>query len=256
MNARSVSLLTPGAISFSAYLVADVAHEGLGHGGACLALGGRVLSLSTTFEDCSISSRLIDGAGPVMGIAVALLALAWLRLAPPRGPGFRVFLCLVFAFAIFWNVGYLIKSGLTNSGDWHFVIRGLEPSAPWHAAIAVAGVVLYATFMRVLGTTMARALPAGDGPGMRPLTFALTAYLAAGVLSALAGLFDPRGPMVVFSDALPSSLGAIGLVWAAYVLGRRLPEFRVAAPASPGWIAAGLASAAIFVAILGPGIRS
>jgi hypothetical protein len=258
MSARSPSIAAVAAllaVACAAYGVADVAHEGLGHGGACLALGGKLIVLSTTFEDCSIHARLIDGAGPVAGIIVALLAWIWLRFAPPRLPASRVFLCLIFAFAIFWNVGYMVKSGLLDQGDWAFVIAGLEPSAVWHAGLTILGVGLYVAAMRMLSAAIVRNLPAGGGVGQRPLAFTLTAYLAAGLLSAAAALFDPRGASTILSDALPSSLGSIGLVWVGFTMNKRRPEFRVATSSSPLWIAAGLASAVFFVVVLGPGLR-
>jgi hypothetical protein len=249
------------AVACAAYLAADVAHEALGHGGACLALGGKLILLSTTYADCSVRSRLIDGAGPVVGIAVALLAWAWLRFATPRSQASRasqasrVFLCLVFAFAIFWNVGYMMKSGLTDQGDWAFVINGLEPSFAWHAALTVLGLVLYIVAMRMLTAAIVATLPAGEAAGWRPLAFALTAYLTAGLLSAAGAFFDPRGPSTILTDALPSSLGAIGLVWVGWVMNKRRPDFRIAAPTSLVWMAAGVASAAVFIAVLGPGLR-
>jgi len=242
------------AVACAAYLVADVAHEGLGHGGVCLALGGKLIVLSTTFEDCSIRSRLIDGAGPVIGIVVALLAWAWLRFAPPRASPARAFLCLVFAFAIFWNVGYLVKSGLTDQGDWAYVIKGLEPAATWHAGITIAGIALYLLAMRKLGAVLRRTLAIGTS-GIASFGFALTALLAAGVLSAAASFFDPRGASTILTDALPSSLGSFGLVWVGWIIGKRSPDLRIALPASPAWIVAGLASAMFFVAVLGPGLR-
>jgi hypothetical protein len=235
-------LLTLVAIAFAAYGFADIAHETLGHGGACLLSGGRSLLVDTTFQDCSLRSRWIDGAGPAMGIAVALSA--WLGARRVRGENLRIFLVLVFAFAAFWNVGYLIKSGLSRTGDWHFLIEGLEPSGAWHIGLAVAGVVLYIAAMRML----ARAWPTGEG--MRSGAFSLIAYGAAAVLAAAAACFDPRGTQTILSDALPSSLGAIGLPLVGL---RRSGD--VAVQPSTIWVAAGLASAAAFVAMLGPGLR-
>ena len=258
MNARppsAGSVVTLLAVACTAYLVADVAHEGLGHGGACLAFGGKLILFTTTYEDCSIRSRLIDGAGPVVGIVVALLALAWLRFARPVSIAARAFLCLTFAFAIFWNVGYMIKSGLTDEGDWAFVIAGLKPSLFWHAALTVLGIVLYALAMRMLSVAIAGNLSAGDAPGQRPFALALTAYLTAGLLSAAAAFFDPRGPATVFTDALPSSLGSIGLIWVGWIMNKRRPDFRITALRSPAWMVVGFASAVFFVAVLGPGLR-
>jgi hypothetical protein len=253
MRTSVSGILTLSAIACVAYLVADVTHEGLGHGGACLALGGKLILLSTTYADCSIRSRLIDGAGPVAGLVVALFAWTILRIAPPRSHGARAFLCLVFAFAALWNVGYMIKSGLLDQGDWAFVIAGIEPSLLWHAALAVLGVALYAGAMRMLGKVIVSDLSGGDT--QTPFRFTLTALAAAVVLSALAAVFDPRGAPTIFTDALPSSLGSIGLVWVGWVLNGRLPNLRVAIPPSPVWIATGIASAVFFVGVLGPGVN-
>ncbi len=248
-------VVTLVAVACAAFLVADVAHEGLGHGGACLALGGHVNLLSTTYEDCSIRGRLIDGAGPMTGIVFAVLAGAWLWFAPPRGPNARIFLSLVVAFAGFWNVGYMIKSGLLDSGDWAFVIAGLRPAMAWHAGLTVLGIALYALTMRIFATLAETRLASRDASSPKVLSFALTAYVAAGLLSAAGAVFDPRGSGTIWTDALPSSLGAIGLVWAAYSLGRRMPELRIASPVSPAWIATGSVAASLFVAVLGPGLR-
>ena len=250
------SIATLLAVACAAYLVADLAHEAFGHGGVCLLLGGKSLLLSTTYEDCSIHSRLIDGAGPLAGIAAALLAWMWLRLAPPKANAARAFLCLTFAYAIFWNVGYLIKSGLTDQGDWAFVIAGFEPRMAWHIGLTVLGISLYAASMRLLGAAVLRSFPAEGEQGLRPLSFALTAYLAAGLLSAAGAFFDPRGVSTILTDALPSSLGSIGLVWVGYRLNKRRLGLRIDIPRAPGWILAGLGCAIFFVAVLGPGLRS
>jgi len=239
---RAASSLTLIAIACTAYIAADLAHETLGHGGTCLASGGKVLLIDTTFEDCSIHSRWIDGAGPISGIVIALFA--WLGARKTHTANLRVFLALLFADAIFWNVGYMIKSGFGHSGDWHFLIEGLEPANAWHIGLGIAGVTLYIVAMRML----ARIWPAGEGMGSA--RFAVTAYLVAVALSAATGYFDPRGPHTILTDALPSSLSAIGLP----LVGLRRPE-RVGVRFSPAWIIAGLIAAGFFVFLLGPGIR-
>jgi len=239
---RTVSVLTLIAIACAAYVAADLAHETLGHGGACLASGGKVLLIDTTFNGCSIHSRWIDGAGPLVGIAVALLA--WLGARNTQIANWRVFLALLFADAMFWNVGYLIKSGTAQTGDWHFLIERLEPANVWHIGLAVAGIALYIVAMRML----ARVWPTGIG--LSSGEFAIIAYLAAAILSAAAGYFDPRGPHTILSDALPSSLASVGLP----LVGLR-QRMEVGITPSLAWIIAGAISAVVFVAVLGPGIR-
>lgn len=248
------STLTLLAIACASFFVADVAHEAFGHAGACVVLGGKTLSLSTTYEDCSIRSRWIDGAGPAAGLIVALLAWAWLRLARPRSQNMRVFLCLLFAFASFWNVGYMVFSGLLDRGDWKFVTEGLKPVAGWHAALVVLGVVLYVAAMRALGAALVRNFDHA-GTGWRPQSFAVIALAGAAVLATAGAVFDPRGHAIILTDALPSALSSFGLVRAGFAVYRRRPGLRIATPTSPVWIAVGFVCAAIFVALLGPGLR-
>ncbi|MEI9930709.1 MAG: hypothetical protein WDM89_09200 [Rhizomicrobium sp.] len=173
----TASVLTLIAIACAAYVAADLAHETLGHGGVCLASGGKVLLVDTTFEDCSIHSRWIDGAGPITGIVVALVA--WMGARVTRTANLRAFLVLLYADAIFWNVGYAIKSGLGYTGDWHFLIEGWEPANGWHIGLAIAGVAGYIAAMRMLG----RIWPGGEG--ISSGRFAVVAYLTAAILSAV-----------------------------------------------------------------------
>ena len=249
------SVLTLCACALAAYALADIAHETVGHGGMCALLGGKIVYVSTTFEDCSIRSRIVDGAGPCAGIAAALLCWLWLHVFPPAGRAARAFLCLGFAFAAFWNFGYLIKSGLTDQGDWAFVIAGLTPPLLWRAAIAITGAASYWLSIRLLAALLARHLVSAEPSALTPLAFTLIAYLAAAALAVIAALFDPRGPGTILHDALPSSLGAVGLPLAGWFLQRSNPALRLAVPASPAWIIAGAAAAVAFVAVLGPGLR-
>ncbi len=219
----------------------------------CLALGGHVSLLSSTYEDCSIHARAIDAAGPLAGIAAAILFWAWLRFLTPRGAATRAFLCFGFAFTAFWNVGYMIKSGILDSGDWAFVIAGLEPAPLWHAALVAAGIVLYAAGMRILAGLLRKYLAGEDGD--TPFVVCLIAYLAAGIAASLAGYFDPRGAMTVITDAMPSAFGSIGLAWTGFVVSRRSPSARIAIAPSPAWMVAGVAAGVALIAVLGPGLR-
>jgi hypothetical protein len=240
------------AIAYAAYFIADIAHEALGHGGMCLALGGKLIFLSTTYEDCSIHSRLIDGAGPMMGIIVGLLAWVWLKVATPRSENTRAFLFLTFAFAIFWNVFYLIRSGITDQGDWAFVIAGLQPKLVWHIAMTVLGIVLYALAMRMTAASIRTEFPADSG--ISPFAFTSIAFVAAVILSAIAAQFDTRSVAPNLIDKLPSALTALGLVWAGYTVTRATPALRIAVPQSLAWTAIGAATAVFFVAVLGAGL--
>src|ERR1700688_3698743 len=60
---RLPDLWTIAAIAVCATVIADFIHEGLGHGGMCVATGGQPLVLSTVHFECSADTRLVAAGG-------------------------------------------------------------------------------------------------------------------------------------------------------------------------------------------------
>ena len=63
--------LTVGAIAILAYMLGNVLHEGLGHGGACLLVGAKPLVLSSVHFECSADSRLVMAGGTLVNLFAA-----------------------------------------------------------------------------------------------------------------------------------------------------------------------------------------
>src|SRR5262245_17252521 len=84
MSDDSIDLATVIAISALAYTIANVVHEGLGHGGAVLLLRERPTMFNAIFFDYDESTvspggrRLISAAGSVANLVIALPLLAML----------------------------------------------------------------------------------------------------------------------------------------------------------------------------------
>lgn len=253
------------AIAVLAFIVADIAHEVIGHGAAYLAVGGRSFIMTTTrwigqgvhvdssghlfvgLEHGDLYGRIFSFGGPLGSLVFA--GLSWLALRALRRPAMRLrlFLWLTFAFNLFWGVGYLIYSGVTGGGDWAETVRGALPDPVWRLLLVVAGVVFYRLSIRAL----AGAIPGSPG---RLWRLVWISYWAAGIIACVAALFDPRGADQAYkSAALVSFLSAAPLL-----LIPRLPQ-RSPLPPEPvtrslGWILAGLLASASFVGALGPGI--
>ncbi len=68
--------LTVGAIGILAYMLGNVLHEGAGHGGACLLLGGKPLAISSVYFECGADSRLVMAAGTLMNLLAAAVFFA------------------------------------------------------------------------------------------------------------------------------------------------------------------------------------
>jgi hypothetical protein len=247
---RAATIVAAAIIAFT---IAALAHEGIGHGGACLLLGGHLNYVSTTFADCSLRSYLIDGAGPVAGLLMAFLCWLLARNGRYSGTPRGAFLIFGFAFAAFWNLGYLIQSGLIHGGDWYFVATALFPASGSLTVMALLGIAAYAAAIKICVRLFKSNAGAQGGPS--PLFTAVIAYIAPIFAMACAAYFDPRGPQKIWSDAVPEAAAAIGLIVAAGLLARKSPDLRFAIAPSPAWLAGGAVSAGILIMGLGPGLH-
>ncbi len=265
------------AIAVLAFIVADVAHEVIGHGAAYLAVGGRSFVMTTTrwigqgphadsagrlfagVEHGDLFGRIFSLGGPLGSLLFAGLAGLALRSLRHAGVRPRLFLWLAMAFNLFWGVGYLIYSGVTGSGDWAESIRGVPPALFWRLLMLVAGLLLYRLAMKALASTIGRFIPLDD-PEARGRVGRLVwlSYWAAGVTACVAAAFDPRGADQVYkSAALVSFCSAAGLLAVPRLL-RRLPFSSEIAgdpiARSLGWILAAVLAASLYVGALGPGV--
>lgn len=183
--------LTVGAVAMLAALTVTVSHEALGHGGVCLAIGGRVTLLTSSLFRCSAPSGLIDLGGPLFNLAVGLAALAASRVVEAGRPVLKLFLILVAAFAVFWEGGYLIKAMLLAEGDLYFAWANLvgPPSMLVRGVGAAAGLALWLGGV-VFATRSLSSLAGTDGARRmgRVVWLAATAATVAAALFYRGGL--------------------------------------------------------------------
>ena len=257
-------LLTVTAVALVAYAASNVAHEAVGHGGACVALGGKPHVLSSVHFDCgeeaisALARRGVAAAGTIVNLIAGVIGLVALKATSPvRKPHISYFLWLFTTLNLLMGAGYFLFSGVGNIGDWADAASGTVSPFVWRPAMTVLGGALYFLFARRSGHWLG-ALVGSDDPSMRrSRRLSVPAYVAGGLLFCLSGLFNPVGPVLIAISAAAASFGgASGLLW--------LTQFtrgstRSAEPAelerSYAWIVAGCIASAIFVGILGPGLH-
>ncbi|MEO7793495.1 MAG: hypothetical protein ABIV06_01880 [Thermoanaerobaculia bacterium] len=276
-SAAALHLPTVIAIALVAYALTNVAHEGLGHGGMCAALGGEPRVLNAVYFDCgeeglsAAASRWISAGGTLVNLLLAGLTVLILGSGAIRGRSStegsssgagRYFLWLFLTLNLLQAFGYWMFSGLGGIGDWNAVIAGSPHYALWRIALAVAGTAAY-MFVAVPIALRGLAPFLGSDPAeslQRARTLTLPAYLAGGLMYVAAGLLNPESPRLVLISAAAASFGgASALAWMTQLL-RNRERF----PPAPGeglgiarswpWLVAGGLTAAIFIGLLGPGI--
>jgi hypothetical protein len=252
--------LTLVALGIVAFVVADVTHEGLGHGLATLAVGGTPVMLTTCYFSTSGSlSRWIPAAGGIANVVAGLLSALALRFLRSSGPHLRYFLTLVVAFNLLFAVSYPAYSGIAAFGDWAAVISGLSPAWLWRVLLVVFSVVSYYLSLQLIAVEM-RPFCGSNAPEslarLRRMT--LIPFLAALAAAALGGALNPAGWIVIFTAALPAAAAAFGLTLVDHfqaVSAGNSPFAAGAVTRSVGWILAAAAVLAFFVGVVGPGIK-
>jgi hypothetical protein len=258
--ARLPDVWTVIAVAIAATVAGDVIHEALGHGGTCLLSGGHPLALSTVHFDCDRDTRLIAAGGTIANSIAGMASLAAARMVR-RAARLRYFLWLLMTINLLQVGGYFLFSGVGNIGDWAAVIQGLQPAWAWRLGLIAIGAVSY---WLVVWFSLQELRPFLGAEGEMRLRRArlLTQipYFTDGILSCVAGLFNPVGMILVAISAAAASFGgASGLAWMGTLLrGPRVRSTEFQMPPitrSWGWIAAAGVLAIFFIAVLGPGLR-
>ena len=253
---------TVAAIAVLAYIVANVAHESIGHGAGLLLAGGRSGILTTTrlIVPRPVSAhywRIFDLGGPAGNLVCAGLAWLGLRKTPSVRPALRLFLWLTMCFSLYWAFGYLLFCGVTGRGDW----MALLPVGFWPGRIvfAMIGFALYRATNRVAARKLSWIV--GDASRGQVRRLMDVAWLAGGIIATAGAAFDPRGAMEMLnSGALSSFAAAVGLLQIPGLVARIPADAKTPSKGpftlarSTGWIAAAVTASILFIAVLGRGI--
>jgi hypothetical protein len=261
-----VDFLTILAIGLIVYALANFIHEAIGHGGACLLLGGKPRVLSSMHFDgdkrglSKAATRLIAAAGTIADLLAAALGLLALR-REPKSAATHYFLWLFVAVNLFAGLGYFFFSGMTNIGDWAVVIAGSKHAVFWRILMAVLGWLAYLAsvwwLMRKLSPIVGSQLP--DRYRLANW-LCLVPFFGGALLYVAAGALNPASKALLLISAVAGSLGgASGLAWGPQLLRGKpaaAPDQQPRPiPRSWPWIVSGAIVTAAFIAILGPGIR-
>jgi hypothetical protein len=246
------NVATVGAIGLLAYVFADIAHHALGHGAACLALGGRIRSLSSVYVDCSLTGAAIDLAGPFANLVIGLAAVLGMCIVRRTSSAARLFFILAAAFNLLWFELQLVFSAATGTDDWAWAIQEFHIGEPVRYAMIAVGAVLYVLTVRFIGSQMSPFAY----PRARARIIVGTAWLTAGAVACATAAFDHHAAAAILRHAAPQSLLlSVGLLLVP-ARAARLASSDDAATAvtwSVRWILVAMCIGAASLTFLGPG---
>jgi len=254
---------TVGAIAILAYMLGNVLHEGLGHGGACFLSGAKPLVLSSVDFECSLDSRLVMAGGTLMNFLAGGVFFLLGHLSGPRYPRLKYFFWISMTVNLYTATGYFLFSGIGGIGDWGDFIQGLGPQWLWRIGLTIFGAATYLLAARISLLEL-RPLIGSDKEQRyrRAVRLSAIPYFAGGILMCLAGSLNPKGAMLILISAAASTFGGTSaLMWTPQMLrsGTMIPcgPPAEAMPIRRSWalIVAACAIAIAFIGVLGPSVR-
>src|SRR5260370_4726325 len=175
-----------GAIAILAFMLGNVLHEGLGHGGAFLLVGAKPLVLSSVHFECSVDSRLVMAGGTLVNFQAGAVFFVFGRLTGPRYPRLKYFFWICMTVNLFTGTGYFLFSGIGGIGDWGEFIQGLGPQWLWRIGLTIFGAATYLLAARISLLEL-RPLIGSDKVQrhQRAVSLTVTAYFSGGILMCI-----------------------------------------------------------------------
>jgi hypothetical protein len=246
------SVVTVCSIAIVAYALCDVVHEVLGHCTASLfSPSVHALSVCTIAVQSAGSSRVLSASGTIANVIAGVVALLLFRNGRGELTPWRYFLWLFGTINLLLAGGYPMYSAALNFGDWKVVIAGLQPQWLWRAGMGAFGFASYVAVIRISAALMSKDIDPGESTRLT-----IPAYIAGGLTLVAGAIPNPIGPRFILLSGASSGFGAtVGLFFIRGMLERAPRRASPPLPFSRGWLAAAVITAALFVGVLGPGVR-
>ena len=210
------------ALGTLAFASSMMAHEGLGHGGYCLAVGGHNTLVTPWSETCHFpaSPRLgIKAAGPGVQLGFGLLAWLALHWVSPNATRLRYFLWLCMTLSLFISSGYVAFTGILNAGDTAELVAPLHNPFIWRSVIVLLGSTVYFVSLRAAAYELRRF--AGSDDTMHRLyrlvwiPYASVGFFACGTVAMNRIIGHGVSGLAVGSPGLNRTVGLLGLALAS-----------------------------------------
>ena len=267
--ASELDLWTISSVASLTFFTAQMDHEAIGHGGACLLTGSELLGVSTSVlgceEDSDLAHGLVSAGGTVADFAVGASLATSLYLAPPDDGTTYYFMWLLSAVSLLQAGGYMmVFPWVPDAGDWanDGVFRGVEPKLAWQLGISALGLGITFGAIPILNALLEPLLGDAEDRDSRRAWMTLLPYALGSTLITSGALLNRAGAGLGAFSAGSATFG--GTLFLAYLPlffdddffrpGPRTDAAGKPIPFSAGWVTAGAIAAVAAVAIFGPGI--
>ena len=259
---KKIDIIILASITIIAYLLAQIIHEGVGHGGMALLLGTKIIQVTNTnlqYDPIGVSlsaSRVIASSGTLANVIVGVLALWYLRTASIKSGNMRFFLWLLGHINLFKGFGYLLIT-FAPIGDWHDVAEGLPSQTIWMVGLTLLGAVTSLGTFFYAAQTLDEFIGKDTDRRQRAFKLTLFPYLLGGTINVLATVIGLGITIYTFTGALATFGGTFLMVWIGFAVGHPKPNTPLE-PVTPfrdtGWLITGVIAVLFYLFWFGSGL--
>lgn len=178
-------IITMSCIGVAAYVLADLFHEVVGHGGTCLLAGHQIDLITSVYFKSSPGSFLTDLGGPLSNLFFGFLVFFFLERRNNISVVFALLLVNTMCYNLFWFSGTILQSVFSKTGDWKYAVNELNIGVFERPVLLITGMTAY-----FLSIKLTRRHLKGISLNFIPLKQSLFYSYFAGVIAAvIAGLF-------------------------------------------------------------------
>lgn len=260
-----LDILSIISISIIVFIIQNILHEFVGHGGATLLVGGKLVSLTTAYLESDLESvsglgrRIVAAAGPIVNIAIGLLFWLILKRNNAKKGGYIFFLWLSMTVNLLTGTGYFLFSGVSGIGDWINVISGFGSIWIWRIIMIIAGIFLYLLTIFLSLRELNLLIGNDSVRHKRALRLSLIPYLSGSIATTIGAFLNPVSVLFVLTSAASTFGGTSGLAWMTQLYSTKLfPKIDnqpVTIKRNWLWVLVAMSLLLGHVFVLGPGIK-
>jgi hypothetical protein len=184
MTEKKYTLFTLAMTGVLSYMISDITHEVIGHGGTCLIIGNRINLLTNVYFKSSPGNFIVDIGGPIANLIFG--GLAFILLKKTTLP--KLLLLQVTAYNLFWFSGTILHSAISKTGDWTFAIKEISSGFFEKCILIAASLLFYVLFIRILNSYLAGTFNVSQRNALRKQDIIYSFFFAA-LAAFTSGLF-------------------------------------------------------------------
>jgi len=209
MNAKRI--INMSSVGVAAYILADIFHEVVGHGGTCLIIGNKIDLLTSAYFKSNPGSFLTDIGGPMANLLFGLLIHTFLIKRKGLTLLSTLFLLNMMVYNLCWFSGTILQSGLSKVGDWTYTIKELNIGALGKPVLVIAGMIAYLLSIKIIRLHVNRVgLIFAGFPLRQSVAYS---YFAAAIAAMIAGLFFKNDRINAALEGLLEMLGSLPILF-------------------------------------------